>query len=132
MRIDVADVLGQRTEVERRTGRHAKALETFGQRAAIYDDLVRLNPENGTLLNRRMWSLANVALELRTLRKPRKALDLLERVLSERQEMVRRQPGHSGYRAAWAFCMAEVGSMKSKMPERLVDAVELLERESPG
>jgi len=119
----LAKVLDRRARVERKFDRHADALESLRQRAAIYDELVRDRPDDETLLNKQMWSLANLAAQLRKQDKPIEALQLHEQVLSQRQELVRRYPNDFKHRAEWAFCLAEVGSLQSTIPERLVDGV---------
>jgi eukaryotic-like serine/threonine-protein kinase len=127
-RIDVAELLARRAEVERKLEHQADALESLRHRAAIYDELVRGRPDDEQLLNRQMWSHANVAAQLRKQDKPIEALLLQEQVLSQRQEVVRRFPNDFQHRAEWAFCMAEVGLLQSTIPERLGDAVASLEK----
>ena len=126
--MDVADVLALRAGVERKLDHHAEALASLHQRAAIYDELLRGRPDDEKLLNRQMWSLANLAAQLRKQDKPIEALQLHVQVLSQRQELVRRYPNDFKHRAEWAFCMAEIGLLQSTIPERLVDAVASLEK----
>ena len=127
-RIAMADVLTDRAGVEQKAGRHADAVESLRQKAAIYDDLVRDRPDDEKLLNRRMWSYANLATALGKLDKPREALQVQELVLSQRHELVRRQPQDLKQRAAWAFCLMQVGLLQSSIPERNDDAVASLEK----